>query len=219
MFDRIIRRIRSRRCHYCPVTDPQPPVLSPDALGSAIREVLEFVDAAGWGQPPQLFALVPTALLADTQPDWVDDHDTSELTLIEQAPLPVSPDSGMAELEHVLATTSWPLEVEGCALVQEIIVLPPEAESDLDEALGPLLSDPDAADHAARSAAEAHPESRGARLAAAVLRDGRALSLLQLAPGTEDDPDAPIELLQHPDLAPNLLAALAGTLENTPPEE
>ena len=151
VFERITRRIRSRRCHYCPVTDPQPPVLSPDALGSAIREVVEFVDAAGWGQPPQLFALVPTALLADTQPDWVDDHDTSELTLIEQAPLPVSPDSGMAELEHVLATTSWPPDVEGCALVQEIIVLPPEAQSDLDEALGPLLTDPDAADHAARS--------------------------------------------------------------------
>src|SRR3546814_10360149 len=107
---------------------------------------MEFVDAAGLGQPPQLFALVPTALLADTQPDWVDDHDTSELTIIEQAPLPVSPDSGMAELEHVLATTSWPPEVEGCALVQEIIVLPPGAESDLDEALGTLIYDPEAAD-------------------------------------------------------------------------
>jgi hypothetical protein len=150
----------------------------------------------------------------------VDDHDDAELTLIEQAPLPVSPDSGMAELEHVLATTSWPPEVEGCALVQEIIVLPPEAQSDLDDALGPLMSDPDAADHAARSVAEAHPESRVARLAAAVLRDGRGLSLLQLAPVTDDDdPDAPLELLQHPELAPNLLAALAGTLENTPPEE
>ncbi|MFP3671162.1 hypothetical protein SB717_39460, partial [Priestia sp. SIMBA_032] len=78
-----------------------------------------------------------------------DDHDTSELTLIEQEPLPVSPESGMAELEHVLATTSWPSEVEGCALVQEIIVLPPEAQHDLDEAVGPLVSDPDSADHVA----------------------------------------------------------------------
>lgn len=198
------------------VTDQQPPILSPDALGSAIREVIEFVDAAGWGQPPQLFALVPTSLLADTQPEWVDEHDTSELTLIEQEPLPVSPESGMAELEHVLATTSWPSEVEGCALVQEIIVLPPEAENDLDDALGPLLSDPDAADQVARSAAEALPDSRTARLAAAVLRDGRTLSLLQLAPDADDDADGPIELLQHPDLAPNLVAALAATLENVP---
>ena len=197
------------------VTDSQPPILSPDALGSAIREVIEFVDAAGWGQPPQLFALVPTSLLADTQPEWVDEHDTSELTLIEQEPLPVSPESGLAELEHVLATTSWPSEVEGCALVQEIIVLPPEAENDLDDALGPLLADPDAADHVARNAAEALPESRTARLAAAVLRDGRTLSLLQLAPD-DDDFDGPIELLQHPDLAPNLVAALAATLENVP---
>ncbi|MBA4024181.1 MAG: hypothetical protein C0482_17620 [Gordonia sp.] len=206
----------------CVVTESQPPVLSPDALGSAIREVVEFVDAAGWGQPPQLFALVPTSLLADTQPDWVDEHDTSELTLIEQAPLPVSPDSGMAELEHVLATTSWPAEVAGCALVQEIIVLPPEAEDDLDDALGPLLADPDSADQAARSAAAAHPESRQARLAAAVLRDGRNLSLLQLAPGVDDveaEDDAPIELLSHPNMAPNLVLALAATLENTPDEE
>ena len=198
------------------MTDSQPPILSPDALGSAIREVIEFVDAAGWGQPPQLFALVPTALLADTQPDWVDDHDTSELTLIEQEPLPVSPESGMAELEHVLATTSWPSEVEGCALVQEIIVLPPESQHYLDDAVGPLVSDPDSGDHLARSAAEALPDSRTARLAAAVLRDGRSLCLLQLAPDDDEESDGPIELLQHPDLAPNLVAALAATLENVP---
>ena len=116
------------------MTSPDVP-LSPDALGIAVREVAEFVDAGGWGQPPVLFALVPTAVVAQAQPDLADTLDESELTLIEQESLPVAPDSGMSEIEHVLGTTSWPAAVAGCALVQEIIVLPPDAESDLDLSL------------------------------------------------------------------------------------
>ena len=198
------------------VTDPDFPPLSSDALGIAVREVVEFVDANGWGQPATLFALVPTAVVAQTQPDLADALEGTELTLIEQDPLPVSVDSGLTELEYVLGTTSWPSSVAGCALVQEIIVLPPEAETDLDEALVPLLADPDAADSAARQAAEEHPESTTGRLVAAVLRDGQSLSLLQLQPPAGTDDDGPIELLAHPELAPNLLAALATTLVNDP---
>ncbi len=198
------------------------PNLSPDALGSALRDVVEFVDAGGWDQPPTLFALVPTGVLAETQPDLVDEYDSSELSPIAQEPLLTS-ESGpnadqeiqTAELEHILATTSWPEAVAGCALVQEIIVLPPEAESDLDDAFEPLLADPDAADAAARTAAISHPGSRAARLVAGALRDGRSLSLLQLRPDDAVDDDS-IELLSHPDLAPNLVAALAATLLNEP---
>lgn len=207
------------------MTTPTSGNLSPDALGSALRDVVEFVDAAGWDQPPVLFALVPTSVLAQTQPDLVDEYDTSELSPIAQEPLPTS-DSGpdadqaiqTAEIEHILATTSWPDAVAGCALVQEIIVLPPEAESDLDDAFEPLLADPDAADAAARSTAIAHPGSRAARLIAGALRDGRTLSLLQLRPADGDDNDGHIELLSHPDLAPNLVEALAATLDNVPDE-
>ncbi|NMO01896.1 hypothetical protein HH308_11815 [Gordonia sp. TBRC 11910] len=203
------------------MTTPPTGNLSPDALGSALRDVVEFVDAAGWDQPPTLFALVPTSVLAQTQPDLVDEFDTSELSPIAQEPLPTSevgPGADRAvqaaELEHILATTSWPDAVAGCALVQEIIVLPPEAEADLDDAFEPLLSDPDAADAAARSTALSHPESRAARLIAGALRDGRTLSLLQLRPDEGAD-DGQIELLSHPDLAPNLVEALAATLENS----
>ncbi|WP_299571303.1 PPA1309 family protein [uncultured Williamsia sp.] len=196
------------------MTSPDVP-LSPDALGIAVREVAEFVDAGGWGQPPVLFALVPTAVVAQAQPDLADTLDESELTLIEQESLPVAPDSGMSEIEHVLGTTSWPAAVAGCALVQEIIVLPPDAESDLDEAFGPLLADPDAADEAARQTAREHPEATDARLIAAAMRDGRTLCLLQLKPPLGEE-DAPIELLSHPELAPNLVAAVAATLENDP---
>ena len=202
------------------MTESSLPELSPDALGSALREAVEFVDAEGWGQPPTLFALVPTALVAQTQPDLADTLDTSELTLIAQEALPVGEDNSIAELEHLLGTTSWPPGVAGAALVQEIIVLPPDAEDDLDDAFEPLLADPDAADAAAVSAARAHPDSKVARLAAGALRDGQTLTLMQLQPEPGEDPYQPIELLSHPDLAPNLVHALAATLdEDLDPDE
>ncbi len=191
--------------------------LSPDALGSALRDVAEYVDAAGWGQPPMLFALVPTCVLAQTDPDLVDVADDSELSPIAQEQLPLSddPQTLAGELEHVLATTSWPDAVAGCVLVQEIIVLPPQAEDDLDEAFTPLLSDPEAADAAARNTAHQHPEHQQARLIAGALRDGPRFALLQLRDPA--DPDGTrtgrLELLSHPDLAPGLLDALAATLD------
>lgn len=192
--------------------------LSPDALGSAVREAVEYTDAGGWGQPPALFALVPTSLLRDTQPEWADSLDESELTVIEQEPLPVSTESGLAELEHVLGTTAWPDAVAGCALIQEILVLPPSAESALDDALAPVLADKDAADEAARNAAHSHPEARRARLAIGALRNGHTLAVMQLQP-SDDEAEDDIELLQHRDLAPNLVAALAATLDNPANED
>lgn len=191
--------------------DPQsaPTGLSPDALGAALRDVVEYVDADGWNQPPMLFALVETQVLAATQPDLVDPDDDSELSPIAQEPLD-SPDS---DLEEVLGTATWPPMVVGAVLIQQIVVLPPEAEADLDSAFEPLLGDPDAAESAAREVARAHPGSKVARLAVGALRDGRTLSLLQLR-DDELPPGGRIELLSHPDLAPNLAAALAATLEH-----
>ena len=88
------------------------------ALGRAAREAIEFVEPQGWGQPPQLFGLVPTSLLATSQPDWADIlDDGASLTVIEQEPLPGDPRGGSTELNHVLATTTWPDEIVGCALV------------------------------------------------------------------------------------------------------
>lgn len=189
--------------------------LSEDALARCIREVAEHVDAGGWGQPPQMFALVPTADLAAAEPGLLEQLDAGdELTPIEQEAFPGDVDGGSPALDEFLATTSWPPAVAGCALVQEIVVLPPEAESDLDDALAPLLADRDAADEAARAAAQAHPERRAGRLFAAVLRDGRSVCLLQLRPLPEDDdPYADLELLTYPDLAPNIVEALHATLE------
>ncbi|GAB3128778.1 PPA1309 family protein [Tsukamurella serpentis] len=184
------------------------------ALGRAAREAIEFVEPQGWGQPPQLFGLVPTSLLATSQPEWADIlDDGASLTVIEQEPLPGDPQGGSAELDGVLATTTWPQEVVGCALVQEIIVLPPDAEADLDGALEPHLADVDAADRAGRAAAESHPGRKQARMVAAVLRDGQRITLLSVRPDDEDDPFAESDLLRADQLAPGLVQGLIATFD------
>jgi hypothetical protein len=92
--------------------------------------------------------------------------------------------------------------VAGCALAQEIVVLPPTAEADLGE-----LPDDSAQ---ARRAAAGHPQRREGRLVAAVLRDGFGACVLRLrAAGTDQLCD---ELVEDPQLAPNLLRALLATL-------
>lgn len=208
-----------------PTSPSGPGGLSPDALGSALRDIVEFVDAAGWGRPPTLFALVPTAVLAASRPELVDDDDDSELSPVVQDTVEVTgtgPETGAA-IERLLATTAWPPMVVGAALVQEILVLPPEAESDLDTAFDTLLGtpdDPEAADAAARETARSHPGRRAARLVVGALRGGQSLSLMQLrpAPGEEPatDPSGRVELLTHADLAPELRAAVAQTLAAHP---
>lgn len=185
-----------------------------DALARCVREVVEFVDARGWEQPPQMFALVPTEELAAAEPSLLDQlEDGCELTPIEQEAFPDDIGGGSPALDEFLATTSWPESVVGCALTQEIVVLPPDAEADLDDALVPLLADRDAADDAARTAAREHPERRSGRLIAAVLRDGPSLCLLQLQPDEDADPYADLELLTYENLAPNLVHALYATFD------
>ncbi len=183
-------------------------------LARSVREVAEFVDAEGWGRPPQMFALVPTAELVAAQPELEDQLDEGdELTPVAQESFPEDITGGSIALDEFLATTSWPPAVQGCVLVQEIVVLPPDAESTLDDALAPLLADHEAADAAARAAAEAHPERREARLFAAVLRDGASLCLLQLRPEDDADDFGDLDLRTYPNLAPNLVEALHHTLE------
>lgn len=193
--------------------DPNSEALG-DALARCAREVVDFVDSEGWGQPPQLFALVPTSLLAAAEPGLLDDlADGALLTPIQQHSLPEDLSGASHALDEFLATTTWPEGVIGCALVQEIVVLPPAAETALDEALVPLLADRDAADDAARRAAHTHPDRKDGRLIAAVLKDGPSLTLLQLRPDEDADPFAPVELLLYDDLAPGIVSALHATFD------
>lgn len=179
-----------------PTVPARPPSPSP-VLPQVIREVEDFASAAGWDQPPQLFALVDTAELLARQPDLGSQVDAGcALTPVAQEPLPES------DLAEALAGIVWPETVSGCALVQEIVVLPPDAEAEL----GTVGADADAG-RMKRIAME-HPQRREARLVAGVLRDGSAACVLRLR-GTQDGPD---EIVEHPELAPNLVDALRETL-------
>lgn len=164
------------------------------ALPDAAREVEEFVAGAGWDQPPQLFALVRTSELLAAEPGMTDRLDASApLTPVAQEPLPDD------ELDVALAAITWPPGVAGCAAAVQIVVLPPSVESDLEASAT-------RSDLLERLAA-GHPQRREGRLVAAVLRDGTGACVLRLR-GDERTPD---ELIEHPDLAPNLLDALRAT--------
>jgi len=167
------------------------------ALDQVAAEIEEFMAGAGWDRPPTLFALVPTRLLlADPAAAAVlcpSDQEATpdQLTPIAQQELPDGP------LDQALGQIGWPDEVAGCALGQEIVMLPPSAEPELTD-----LS-PDAA----ANWTAAHPERREARLVVVVLRDGSTASLLRLR-ATADSVD---DLLTGTDLAPNLTGALLAT--------
>jgi hypothetical protein len=196
-----------------PVTPGNPA----SALYRCIRDVAEYADAEGWDRPPQMFALVPTVDLVAAEPSLQDElDDGAELTPIAQEPFPDDV-TGEFALDEFLSTTTWPDAVTGCVLVQQIVVLPPDAEQALDDAMYPVLADRDAAGRAARDAAATHPDRRDARLLAGVLRDGTSLALLQVRPADdEEDPFGDLELRTYPGLANDIVAALRNTLEHDP---
>ncbi|UQX89736.1 PPA1309 family protein [Jatrophihabitans telluris] len=175
----------------------------PILLEAIAAEIESFVGQSGWDSPTTLFALVPTRTLAvdpaaasilsaDGSPLDPEEISPHALTPIAQDELPDGP------LDEVLAQIGWPQEVVGCAVSQEILMLPPSAEDALDDL---------AIDEAVTTAAT-HPDRREARLVIAVLRSGRSAGVLRLRglDGAGDD------LLTGPDLAPNLAGALAATL-------
>jgi hypothetical protein len=174
-------------------------------LPSVAHEVEGFLSDAGWDQPPQLFALVRTAELAAAEPELADQLNVADgLTPIAQDPLADS------DLADTLDGIFWPETVAGCALAQEIVVLPPNAEAELDQAVaGTDAVGGDDLNQIAVRVARQHPDRREARLVVAVLRGGTYCCLLRLR-GTGDEPD---ELVEHPELAPNMVNALLRTLD------
>ncbi|MGX7679248.1 PPA1309 family protein [Jatrophihabitans sp. DSM 45814] len=176
-------------------------------LEAVAAEIEAFANEAGWDSAPLLFALVPTrslaadpgaAALLSIDGTSIDpaEIDESAITPIAQEDLPEG------ALDEVLAQIGWPDEVIGCAVSQEILMLPPSVEGELD----------DLAIDAAVNVAVDHPQRREARLVVAVLRDGRSACILRLrsVPGAETGDD----LLTGTDLAPNLAAALSATLSD-----
>ena len=58
---------------------------SPSALARCVHEVVDHIDAEGWDQPPKLYALAPTEMLAAAEPGLLDQlAEGAEYTPIEQ---------------------------------------------------------------------------------------------------------------------------------------
>jgi hypothetical protein len=194
--------------------DPQPPVdpaappvappywwEDPD-LAAAVAEVEEFVGTAGWDKAPQMFALVRTSDLLATQPGLAATlSDAGVFTPIAQEVLPAG------DLSEALSQISWPDEVGGCVLVQEIVVLPPSAVERAAPAADNGKHQRNDVEITAEQAA-AHPERAEARLAAGVLRGQQGGACLLRVRGKEDATP-----LRGADLAPNLLSALQATFD------
>jgi hypothetical protein len=165
-------------------------------LTRAVVEIEQHVAAAGWDQPPRLYALVETADLLTQEPTLAEQlgvrpDNAAGLTSIEQDELPE-----YASLEELLGGIAWPQEVLGTALVLERLMLPPGVEGQLP------ADDAEALDWVA-----AHPDRQEVRIAVAVLRDGSRDCALRMRAHDRDE-----AVLSGPDLVPGLADALAATL-------
>lgn len=172
-------------------------------LEEVVLDLERHAAQEGWDAEPRLFALVETAALRGTEPEFAEKlglpAEVDTIAALEQPPLP-----GQDSLEVALASIAWPETVSGCAVIVERIVLPPGAEDDLPS------GDPD--EEAAYVAD--HPDRQDVRVVVGVLRDGSRHSALRLR---DHDDDA--EVLSGPDLVPMLADALAATFDpDVPPE-
>lgn len=160
-------------------------------LNAALREAVDFVHAEGWDQPATLFALVPYALVADAL-DLEDGANPLALVVQEDVPEHIQP--GSEELGEFIATITWPEQVVGAIVAQEITFV--------------------------NSAEGADRTPRAARLFSGILDDrsgsGAERSIVQLRPTEEElavDPFAQdkIQLMGGDDLAPGVIATLRHT--------
>ena len=175
--------------------------LPPDALSRAVIEIEKHVSSAGWDQPAQLFALVPTEELLRAEPQLAAELGTEDasqpLTPVAQGELP-----GVLEDEHLadaLARIEWPDGVTGCALAIERIVLPASAEAGLSS----VESDAELA-----RMAGSDPRRHEVRMVAAVLREGDRFGAVRLRSHDEDS-----AVLTGTDLVPTLCEVLSLTFE------
>lgn len=159
-------------------------------------DIERHVAAAGWDQPPHLYALVETEDLLRREPQLAGELGVvaappGDLTPVDQGDLP-----GHDSLEELLGGMTWAPEVLGTALAVERLMLPPGEEQEL----------PTDEDEALRWVAE-HPARQEVRLVVAVLRDGTRAAALRMR--SHDDETA---VLSGPDLVPGLAEALGATL-------
>lgn len=154
--------------------------------------------AAGWDQPPHLYALVETADLLRREPQLAEQlgltgGEPGAVTPVDQGDLPEH-----ASLDELLAGIAWPPEVLGAAITVERLMVPPAVEASMPQDEGEAL----------RWLGE-HPERQEVRLVVAVLRDGSRSAALRMR--AHDDETS---VLTGTDLVPGLADALSDTLRD-----
>lgn len=159
-------------------------LLSDAALNRALLEAVDFVHAEGWNQQPTLFALVPSELLTGFLPA----ADEAPLALVVQDNLPENLSPASPELAEYLSRVSWPEEVVGTILAQEIRF---------------------------RDAQNPEEPAQPARLFSGVLRGEVERTILQLPKGEDaEEPFAGDDYeLRGGNIAPEVLATLRETLQ------
>lgn len=161
-------------------------------LADIVTEIERHLhEEAGWDQPPKLFALVRTDELLANEPQLAEllaGADPESLTPVEQPALE-------QDVAEVLAQIEWPPAVSGCAIVNEVFLLPD----------GAVAERPEGTDES--DWAESHPDRRDVRIVVAVVRGGERASVLRVR-GRDGEDD---EVVAAPDLVPNLSAALMDT--------
>ena len=170
-----------------------------DALVAALVELERHVGAAGWDQPPRLFALVLTDVFAEAEPTLAAElglrtsaagAPPGALTAIEQESF-----AATGDLVADLTQLEWPGTVFGCAVSAERTFLPAGAEDGIPD-------DPDAA----AAYVAAHPDRQEIRVVVGADRTGSRHGVARLVSN-------PGELLGAEDLVPGLAEALAHTLD------
>jgi len=171
------------------------------ALTRAVVEIERHVAASGWDQPPRLYALVDTADLLRREPALVaqlGDGVAEAITPIEQENLPEG-----QPIEDALAHIGWGPDVLGCAVVLERLLLPPDAEAELQTRMDSgATEESEVADWAAQ-----HPDREDVRIVVGVLRTGARDTALRLRSHDRDE-----AVLSGAELVTGLADALATTL-------
>lgn len=167
--------------------------ISAATLRAVVDELDAHVHQAGWGQPPRLFALVPTDDIWAKEPELAAELGLAPgtITSVEQEGF-----DNTAPLDESLERIMWPESVVGAALSVERIVLPPSAEAELPE-------DPEEVVTAALS----HPSRQEVRMVVAVVRAGLDDAVLRLR---SDDTQA-LRAAEGQKLVPQLATALLAT--------
>ena len=183
-----------------PIEGTAPESSIPDpALASAVLEVEAHVGREGWDQPSRLYALVDTQRFVAAEPAMAQAMGIADavvpgsMTAIEQEQFAAD-----NPIEEALESIVWPPTVDGCAVVVERLVLPPEVDDEIPT---------DAVEAAAF--ARQHPLRQEVRMVAGATRTGSTYCALRLKAHDNEE-----SVVDGTDLVPGLIELVLATLSD-----